>query len=83
MKILKLMIISVALAAMFAAPTGAQSMDALAVRGKAIANADPLSAELRNRQPDDAARRGFDIGMAAAEGHTLPGPGKQKRSSAI
>ena len=43
-------------------------LNALAVRGEVIANADPLSAELRNRQPDDSARQGFDIGMAAAEG---------------
>src|SRR5437588_9722059 len=53
-------------------------LNALAAKGEAIANADPLSAELRNRQPDDTSRRGFDIGMAAAEGQTLPGPGKQK-----
>src|SRR5260370_35748869 len=53
-------------------------LNALAARGEALANADPLSAELRKRQPDDSARRGFDIGMAAAEGQTLPGPGKQK-----
>jgi len=50
----------------------------LASRGEAIANADPLSVELRNQQPDEASRRGFDIGMAAAEGQTLPGPGKQR-----
>lgn len=53
-------------------------LNALAVRGEAIANEDPLAVELRNQQPDDPARRGFDIGMAAAEGQTLPGPGKQK-----
>src|SRR5260370_5231765 len=56
----------------------AQTLDDLAARGEAIANADPLSAELRNRQPEGPARRGFDIGMAAAEGHTAPGPGKDK-----
>jgi hypothetical protein len=53
-------------------------MNALAIRGAAVAKTEPLSAELRNRQPDDASRRGFDIGMAAAEGQTLPGPGKEK-----
>src|SRR5260370_41876123 len=53
-------------------------LNALAARGEAIANADSLSAELRNRQPDDPSRRGFNIGMAAGEGQTLPGPGKQK-----
>ena len=56
----------------------AQSTDELAARGEAIANQDPLAVELRNRQSDGPARRGFDIGMAAAEGHTLPGPGKQR-----
>lgn len=53
-------------------------LNALAEKGAAIANKDPLAVELRNQQPDDQARRGFDIGMAAAEGQTLPGPGKQK-----
>ena len=51
---------------------------ALAAKGKAIANQDPLAVALRNQQPDDSSRRGFDIGMAAAEGHTAPGAGKQK-----
>jgi hypothetical protein len=37
-------------------------LNALAARGEAIANANSLSAELRNRRPDDPARRGFDIG---------------------
>ena len=55
----------------------------LAARGEAIANADPLSAELRSQQPEGPARRGFDIGMAAAEGNTLPGPGKQKIHDAM
>lgn len=34
--------------------------------------------ELREQQPEGAARRGFDIGMAAAEGQTAPGPGKDR-----
>jgi hypothetical protein len=50
----------------------------LAAKGEAIAQQDPLAVELRNQQQDDSARRGFDIGMAAAEGQTLPGPGKQR-----
>src|SRR5258707_6864771 len=58
-------------------------LNALAAKGEAIANADPLSAELRNRQPDDPSRRGFDIGMAVAEGQTLPGPGKQKMHDSL
>ena len=57
--------------------------NALAAKGEAIANADPLSAELRNRQPNDSARRGFDIGMAAAEGHTAPGPGKDRIGASL
>ena len=52
--------------------------DALAARGEEVANQDPLAAELRGREPDASSRRGFDIGMAAAEGHTLSGPGKQR-----
>jgi hypothetical protein len=57
---------------------GAFDVNALAARGEALANADPLAAELRNREPEGPIRRGFYIGMAAAEGQTLPGPGKQK-----
>ncbi len=53
-------------------------MAALAARGEAIANEDPLALELRSQQPEGAARRGFDIGMGAAEGQTLPGPTKQR-----
>jgi hypothetical protein len=57
--------------------TSAQTRDDMVVKGQAIANQDPLAAELRNRQPDGPIRRGFDIGMAAAEGQTQPGPSKQ------
>ena len=57
--------------------------DALAAKGEAIANEDPLAVELRNQLPDDPSRRGFDIGMAAAEGQTLPGPGKQKIGASL
>jgi hypothetical protein len=53
-------------------------LNALAAKGEAIANQDPLAIELRNLQAGDSARRGFDIGMAAAEGQTLAGPGKQR-----
>ncbi|MEP7244659.1 MAG: tachylectin-related carbohydrate-binding protein [Gammaproteobacteria bacterium] len=58
-------------------PVDAQTLATLAAKGPAIANADPLFTELRNRQPGPA-RDGFDIGMAAAEGQTAPGPGKQR-----
>jgi hypothetical protein len=51
---------------------------AVVARGEALANEDPLAMELRNQQPNDYARRGFDIGMAIAEGQTLPGPGKDR-----
>jgi hypothetical protein len=53
------------------------TVNALAAKGEAIANQDPLATELRNQQPEGPARRGFDIGMAAAEGQTASGPGKQ------
>ena len=52
-------------------------LDILAAKGESIAKQDPLATELRNRQPEGPARRGFDIGMAKAESDTLPGPGKQ------
>jgi len=51
--------------------------DQLAAAGNILANADPLAAELRRRQPVGN-QRGFDIGMAAAEGQTAWGPGKEK-----
>ena len=53
------------------------TVNILAARGEAIANQDPLAVDLRNQQSEGSARRGFDIGMAAAEGQTAPGPGKQ------
>jgi len=52
-------------------------INAFAAKGEAIANQDPAAVALRNRQPDASARRGFDIGIAAAEGQSAPGPGKQ------
>jgi hypothetical protein len=55
-----------------------QCLSALAAKGDAVAMQDPLAAELRSREPEGPSRRGFDIGMAAAEGHTAPGPGKQR-----
>ena len=61
----------------------AQTMSDLAARGAVVASADPLAMELRQRAPNDNARRGFDIGMAAAEGQTEPGPGKQRIHDAL
>jgi hypothetical protein len=58
-------------------PRAAGEQDTLAAKGEAIARQDPLSTELRNRQPAGPCRHGFDVGMAAAEGQTAPGPGKQ------
>jgi hypothetical protein len=57
--------------------------DVLAAKGPTIASQDPLSVELRNQQLDGPCRRAFDIGMAAAEGQTLPGPGKTKLGSSL
>jgi hypothetical protein len=54
------------------------NLDALAAKGMAIAQQDPIATELRNQQPDASARRGFDIGMGIAETDTFPGPGKQQ-----
>jgi len=56
----------------------AGELNALAARGPAIANQDPLAVELRNLQPEGPVRRGFDIGMAASEGQTAWGPGKEE-----
>jgi len=60
-----------------------RELDALAGRGAGLAGLDPLSAELRNRAAEGPARRGFDIGMAAAEGQTQDGSGKQKIRAAL
>jgi hypothetical protein len=49
----------------------------LAMRGNTLALADPLAAALRTQQSRET-QHGFDIGMGAAEGQTLWGPGKQK-----
>jgi hypothetical protein len=51
---------------------------ALEARGPEIAAQDELATLLRDAQSEGPMRRGFDIGMAAAEGQTLPGPGKQR-----
>ena len=64
-------------------PTKVIDLNALAARGEALANEDPLALELRNQQPEGSARRGFDIGMAAAEGQTLPGPGKERLGASL
>ncbi|MCM3872430.1 MAG: fibronectin type III domain-containing protein, partial [Pyrinomonadaceae bacterium] len=64
-------------------PVSATEHEAVAAKGEAIANQDPLSIELRNRQPEGSARRGFDIGMAAAEGQTQDGPNKKRMHDSL
>jgi len=59
------------------------NLKALATNGEAIANQDPLTVKLRNQQRDESSRRGFDIGMAAAEGQMLMGPGKERIRAAL
>lgn len=51
-------------------------LDVLAAKGEALAKLDLLTTQLREQQPDGPARRGFDIGLAKAEGDTLLGPKK-------
>ncbi len=51
-------------------------LNALQARGAEIANADPAAAQLRDEQ--GAVRRGFEIGLGAAEWQTAPGPGKDR-----
>ncbi|HEU4779346.1 MAG TPA: trypsin-like serine protease [Steroidobacteraceae bacterium] len=58
-------------------------LDSLAARGAGIAAQDPLSVELRERAAEGAAKRGFDIGMAATEGQTQDGPGKKRVRDAL
>ena len=64
-------------------PSKAIDLNALAGRGEALANEDPLALELRNLQSEGPARHGFDVGMGIAEGHTLPGPGKDRTCNSL
>jgi len=57
--------------------------DVLVARGEALTNQDPLAVALRNGLPDAPSRRGFAVGMAVAEGQTLPGPGKQRMHDSL
>jgi hypothetical protein len=56
----------------------APNFDRLVTRGAELAKDDQETLELLNQQPEGAVRTGFYIGLAAAEGQTLPGPGKQR-----
>lgn len=55
----------------------AETVEELAALGQILVLSDPRAWTLRNLQPE-AARRGFDVGMATAEADTAGGPGKQK-----
>ena len=57
--------------------------DVAAKKGEALANQDRLATALRNLQPEGPVRRGFDIGMAAAEGHTQDGDGKRRIKASL
>lgn len=56
----------------------APNPDELAAKGGAMVAADALLSAMRELQPEGANRRGFDIGIAASEGDTAWGPGKQQ-----
>ncbi len=60
-----------------------QAQPDLATSGLLIAQQDPLAMALRGQQTEGPGQRGFDIGMAAAEGQTAPGPGKQRIHDAL
>jgi hypothetical protein len=66
-------------------PTAPMDRDALIARGSALAQQDLLATEYARRLgPNaDVARNGFYIGMAVAEGHTAPGPGKTAKCAAL
>jgi hypothetical protein len=48
----------------------------LEAKGAELTSQDQAASVILNQQRDDSARRGFKIGMAAAEGNTEPGPRK-------
>lgn len=52
--------------------------DSYAMKGDVLTKEDPLATMLRDKEVSPAGIRGFNIGMAVAEGQTLPGPGKDK-----
>jgi hypothetical protein len=66
-----------------AAPSPPPDLETLAGRGESIASQDVLAMQLRGLQGEGLRLRGFDIGMAAAEGHSAPGPGKQRVHDAL
>ncbi len=66
-----------------APPLTNDEVNALAARGAELTDADPLLVELRSREARRDTRRGFEVGIAAAEGHTLPGPGKDRTRESL
>ncbi len=58
-------------------PIESTQLELLEARGALISETDPLSIALRTQQQEGTSLRGFDVGMAAAENDTAPGPGKQ------
>ena len=57
--------------------------EAYANKGDVIAKDDPLALSLLEKQPDGPNRQGFLVGLGIADGHTLPGPGKDKFGSQL
>lgn len=57
--------------------------DSLAARGAALAESDARSAAVSTRFGEGPQLRAFHIGLAAAEGQTAWGPGKQKMRDAL
>ena len=53
-------------------------LNALAAKGEVVARQDPLATQLLWQQTDGNARLGFLFGMAVWDGHTAPGPGKDR-----
>lgn len=64
-------------------PMSTVDREAFAARGATLTRQDPMAEAMRNSQPDEAAQNGFNIGMAIAEGHTAPGPGKEARCASL
>ncbi len=60
-----------------------EQLDDLASLGRSLEKKDGLAGELRRRQSRDAGQFGFDVGMGAAKGQTLPGPGKDRIGDAL
>jgi hypothetical protein len=57
--------------------------DDLRERGVALTADDELAARFLEQMPDDDSKRGFLIGLGAAEGQTEDGPGKQAIHDAL